>query len=269
MPNGKNNHFNWSWSPDRWQRLNTLIHDEAARIRVARRVLTLFGNSDGYVDNVVGHQVSEEPPLSIQAGQSLVPVEISVDFKLFPEQFNDEQAAMALATRAAYLVALAEDAVVLNGNRAREFLDRHHVSRRNLDQQTGLFGENQGTVGPRILDSVLEGITELRTRNHHGEYCVIVSPDLYQEAFKPRTNTLDAPIYEIRPLLKEGGFLYSPAAPERTGVIFSLGGHTIDIAVPIDAMGELTDEERGVALLRVVEQFRLRVNDPSAAVALS
>jgi hypothetical protein len=54
-----------------------LVHDEAARIRVARRVLTLFGNSDGYVDNVVGHQVSSGPPLSIRAGQSPVPVEVA------------------------------------------------------------------------------------------------------------------------------------------------------------------------------------------------
>jgi hypothetical protein len=97
---------------------------------------------------------------------------------------------------------------------------------------------------------------------------VIVAPDLYQEAFAPRQNTLDAPIYEIRPLLKEGGFLYSQAAPEKTGVIFSLGGHTLDIAVPVDVMVELTDEEKGVALLRVVEQFRLRENDCTAVEAL-
>jgi uncharacterized linocin/CFP29 family protein len=267
MANGGNNKFNWS--QDRWQRINTLVHDEAARIRVARRVLTLFGNSDGYADNVVGHQVTAGPPLSIRAGQSLVPVEISVDFQLFPEQFNDEQTAMALATRAAYLVALSEDAVVLGGGQAQTFLQQLNITERNLDQQTGLFGANQPQVNKHILESILEGIKELRTRNHHGEYCVIVSPDLYQQAFKPRTNTLDAPIYEIRPLLKEGGFLYSPAAPENTGVIFSQGGHTIDMAVPVDAMVELTDEERGVALLRVVEQFRLRLNDPTASVALS
>jgi len=267
MANGNNNHFDWS--PDRWQRINTLVHDEAARIRVARRVLPLFGSSNGFVDNVVGHQVNPGPPLSIRPGQGLVPVEVAVDFQLSPEQFGDEQAAMALATRAAYQVALAEDAVILNGARASGLLDRLHVTERNLDAQVGLVGSEQGTVEAPILVSVLEGIKELRTRNHHGEYCVIVSPDLYQEAFRPRTNTMDAPIYEIRPLLKEGGFLYSPAAPERTGVVFSLGGHTIDMAVSVDAMVELTDEERGLAFLRVVEQFRLRVNDPSAAVALS
>lgn len=113
------------------------------------------------------------------------------------------------------------------------------------------------------------GIERLQKSNHHGEYCVIVAPDLYQKAFAPRNNTLDAPIYEIRPLLREGGFLYSHAVPKGSGIIFSLGGNTIDMAVPVDITVEPSVEEKGTATLRVVEQFRLRVNDRSSAVALS
>jgi uncharacterized linocin/CFP29 family protein len=266
MKNG-NNKFNWT--QERWDRVNTVVHDEATKIRTARRVLTLFGSSDGYVDNVVGHEVTSGSPLSIRPGQTLVPVELSVDFQLSPEQFDDEQTAIALVTRASYILALAEDAVILQGVRANETLKKFNVSERNLNLQAGLFQPNQGQVQSLILDSILEGIKQLRTNNHHGEYCVIVSPDLYKNAFAPRHNTLDAPIYEIRPLLREGGFLYSQAAPENTGVIFSLGGHTIDLTVPVDAMVELTDEEKGLAFLRVVEQFRLRVNDASAAAPLT
>ena len=95
---------------------------------------------------------------------------------------------------------------------------------------------------------------------------MLVAPDLYAEAFRPRQNTLDAPIYEIRALVD--CFLYSPAAPEKTGVMCSLGGHTLNIAVPVDVMVELTDEEKGVALLRTVEQFALRINDGTAIEAL-
>jgi len=266
MRNGNNN---FNWSQDRWQGINKVVHDESAKIRL-RDVFPLWGNSGGYVDSAVGHEVTLTPgqPLKIKAGQNLVPVELSVEFQLSPEQFHDEQVAEALATRAAYILALAEDAVLLQGNSSRRFLTSLNVVERNLDEQHGLFNENQPQVERPILESILEGIKRLRTRNHHGEYCVIVSPDLYQEAFAPRQNTLDAPIYEIRPLLREGGFLYSQAAPEKTGVIFSLGGHTLDIAVPVDVMVELTDEEKGVALLRVVEQFRLRENDRTAVEAL-
>src|SRR6266540_4073693 len=154
MNNG-NNKFNWS--PDRWQRINTLVHDEAARIRVARRVLPLFGNSSGYEDSVVLHQVSAGPPLFVRPGQRGVPVELSVDFQLSPEQFDEEQAHAALATRAAYLVALAEDAVVLEGSRANAALAGMGVSARNLDQQTGLFDAKQAPVATPILQSVLDG----------------------------------------------------------------------------------------------------------------
>src|SRR6266536_4308402 len=265
MKNG-NNRFNWS--PDRWQRINTIVHDEAAKIRVARRVLPLFGNSGDYVDSVVGHQVDIGPPLRIQAGQTLVPMEASIEFQLSPEQFNDEQVASALAIRGAYVLALAEDAVLLRGASASTFLADLHVLERNLGKQAGLLDGNPPAVENPILESILGAIKTLRTRNHHGEYCVIVAPDLYQKAFAPRQHTMDAPIYEIRPLLKEGGFLYSQAVPENTGVIFSLGGQSVDLTVPVDAMVELTDEEKGIALLRVVEQFRLRLNDPTAAVAL-
>jgi uncharacterized linocin/CFP29 family protein len=265
MRNGNN----LNWSQDRWQGINKVVHDEAAKIRL-RDVFPLWGNSGGYVDSVVGHEVTLSPgqPLKIKAGQNLVPAELSVEFQLSPEQFHDEQVAEALAICASYKLDLAEQAVLLLGKNSRGFLTSLNVVERNLDEQRGLFKENQPQIQTPILESILKGMQTLRERGHHGEYCVIVSPDQFQLAYRPRQNTLDAPIYEILPLLKKGGFLYSPAAPEKTGVIFSLGGHTFNIAVPVDAMVELTDEEKGVAFLRVVEQFRLRDNDRTAVEPL-
>ena len=175
---------------------------------------------------------------------------------------------MALATRAAYQLALAEDQIVLLGAEANLAVN---VRQRNLGQQTGLFA--QGAARPElpgnttILDGILAAIAELRGRNHHGEYGAIVSPDLYRVAFNTQGPRHEAFIHEIRPLLREGAFQYSSAATGRSGVVFSLGGHTLDMAVPVDASVELVNEERG-ALLRVVEQFRLRINDPTAVVAL-
>jgi uncharacterized linocin/CFP29 family protein len=266
MRNGNNN---FNWSPDRWQGINKVAHDESANIRVLRNALPLWGNSGGYVDSIVGHEVTLGTlgkPLSIKAGQKVVPVELSVEFQLSPEQFHDEQVTEALTTRASYFLALAEDKVILEGNRAREFLTSLNVIERNLDEQRGLFKENQPQVQRPILESILNAMRRLQERNHHGKYCVLVAPDLYEEAFRPRQNTLDAPIYEIRPLVD--CFLYSPAAPEKTGVMWSSGGHTLDIAVPVDVMVEFTDEEKGVALLRTVEQFALRINDGTAIEAL-
>jgi uncharacterized linocin/CFP29 family protein len=288
MPNGRNN---FGWSDETRQRINTVIHDESARARIARRVLPLFGNATGFVDRVPGHQLrppAAGQPLSLRGNQSLAPVEISVDFTLAPEEFGDEQAAMALATRAAYQLALAEDRIVLLGADAAPLLLAANVRERNLNEQKGLFRSAMETAamraqapapaagapppqlpaGTTILDGILNAIAELRQRDHHGEYGAIVSPNLHREAFQTPARRREAFIYEIRSLLREGSFQYSSAATGRTGVIFSLGGHTVDMAVPVDASVELVNEERG-ALLRVVEQFRLRINDPTAVVALA
>ena len=272
-----------SWPDTKWTSLNNVIHDEAALLRKARRdegaslagsgrILNLFGEQNDFVNDVAGYKVdavTPGKPLSICAGQSLVPAKIWVSFQLSPEQSKDENIAMALATKAAYLVALAEDYVLLHGADAADFLDKLNVSYEDtLRLQTGLFSQAHKQVDKPVLDSIIDGIRQLRDRNHHGEYCAIVSPDLYQEAFAPRQNTLDAPIYEIRPLLKKSGFMYSPAAPPKTGVVLSLGGRTIDLAVPVDARAEEEEKGRGVTILRVVEQLRLRVNDETAVVSL-
>jgi uncharacterized linocin/CFP29 family protein len=285
MPSG-NSRF--SWDEARWTAVNTVIHNEMAALRRARldegstlpethsgRLFALFGPQDGsFIDDVKGYKVHYKSDrggaakrLSIAAGQNLVPAKIWVRLELSPEQFNDENAAIALTTKAADQLEFAEEQMILHGATAKNELDKLNVSYEYLDRQEGLF-KGKKAVHKSILETIINGIEELRERNFQGEYCVVVSPDLYREAFAPRKNTMDAPIYEIRPLLKKNGFVYSPAAQPKTGVIFSLGGRTIDLAVPVDARAELDDEEGGVAILRVVEQLRLRVNDEDAVVTL-
>jgi Encapsulating protein for peroxidase len=111
------------------------------------------------------------------------------------------------------------------------------------------------------------GIADLEKAGRIGRYAAVVSLDLYQEAMKPRTSAMDAPIYEIRPLLVEGGFRHSQVLASRTGVIFSLTGDAIKIAVPVDTSVEFVDE-RGDVFLQTVEQIRLVVDVPEAVVAL-
>jgi uncharacterized linocin/CFP29 family protein len=280
MENGNSTYL--SVDKERWTRINNAIHDEGAMLRRARRdqgtslqdsgrILNLFGEQNAFVLEVAGYKVDAlKPgkPLSISAGQNLVPAKIWANFQLAPEQSKDENIVMALATKAAYLVALAEDYVLLHGAAAAPFLDKLNVSYEDtLKLQVGLFNQAQKQVYKPVLDSINEGIKQLRDRNHHGEFCAIVSPDLYQEAFA-RNDRMEAPICEIRSMLKKGGFMYSPAAPPKTGVVFSLGGRTIDLAVPMDACTERVDERDGVTILRVVEQLRLRMNDETAVVTL-
>ena len=140
MVNGNNNRL--SWTEARWTDINKVIHDEVALLRKARRdeganlqgsarFLTLFGQQNGFVDHVIGYKVDAQAgkPLSISAGQSLVPATIWVNFQLSREQFNDENVATVLATKAAYRLALAEDHVLLHGAAAASSLDKSQLIR--------------------------------------------------------------------------------------------------------------------------------------------
>lgn len=267
MSNGMNQ---FNWDDKRFQDLNSAILDEVSNNRRARKVVPpvpLSVDQPQYVEGVTGLQVEDADILQMRTPQTLSPVTLSSYFLLKPQQFGDEEAALHLATQAAYRVAYAEDATVLYGHDAREELERMHVRAEGLDDQRGLAGEGHVIEKDSILDCILEGITVLQARNRFGDYCAIVAPDLYMQAYQPLYTPLDAPIYQIQPLLRQGGFVSSPASRSRTGIIFSLGGSAVDLAVAYDAHVEYDHEERGQAILRVAEQVCLRVNDPASVAS--
>jgi uncharacterized linocin/CFP29 family protein len=264
MSNGMNQ---FNWSDQQFADLNSTILDEVSNNRRARKVLPLsllYVDRPNYVEGVTGLRVEGGDILQMRTPQTLSPVMLSSYFLLRPQQFTDKAAALHLATQAAYRVAFAEDAIVLYGHEARDELDRMHVRAEGLGEQRGLAGEGDEIERDSILDCILAGIGVLQGRLRFGDYCAIVAPDLYMEAYRPRYTPLDAPIYEIQPLLREKGFVSSPASRPRTGAIFSLGGASIDLAVAYDAHVEYDHEERGQAILRVVEQVCLRINDPDS-----
>ena len=256
--------------------VNSLVHDSANEARIVRPLLKLYGKQGAYTANVFGHQISDSSraagsPLTVPIHQCLTPVVLACDFTLHQEQFSDEDALNALAVEAAYRVAASEDAVILLGANAEPFIKSLSVTadEEQLAAQAGLLPKGAKPLGDgrSVLDSIVQGIADLERNGRIGRYAAVVSLDLYQEAMKPRTTSMDAPIYEIRPLLTDGGFRHSQALPKRTGVIISLNGDGVKIAVPVDTSVEFVEEKKGV-LLQVVEQIRLVINVPKAVVAL-
>jgi len=265
---------NFYWTDEHESRLNAVAHDQAQPLRVGRRVLKLVGpQGDRYVDAVLGHRVDRNQSLSIQPNQQLRPLQISRHFQLFHEQGNKDGSLDTLVQFAAADLALAEDAVVLLGADAGPFLKKLYVELDNppdLEKQEGLFDKDQKEVAKPILDSILEGIEQLQQRGQFGDYFVIVSPALYREAYTNRQNPVDAPIYQITPLLREkDGFLFSEAAEGKRGVICSGSRGTINLAVPVDLHVEnLPPDEKGQPQLRAAQQFRLVIDDRDAREAL-
>jgi hypothetical protein len=203
----------------------------------------------------------------------LQPLQISRHFFLHKEQAADSLAVNALISFAAADIAQAEDAVILLGAEAAPLLERLHIDLNDPEElraQQGLFHHQQAQVARPILESVLEGIKTLRERGQSGDCYVVVSPELFEEAHTNRHAPFDAPIYQIQPLLASDGFLYSEAAPARTGVIFSLARNTISLAVPMDTFVDtsLPNDSEGRPRFAVAEQIRLVIDDPEARAEL-
>ena len=281
----------FNWDQGRWNSLNQVVHDASREMRLIRPLLKLYGTQGDYVRTIAGHQVNNglpaqpgqpRQPLSVDVNQNVVPVKLWCEFRLRQEQFYDEDTATSLAIEAAYRVAQAEDAVILLGADAAGFLTGLNVQMDpgQLEGQQSLLlgippkvdrpppGSSNSPSQNYITESIIQGIRELQRNGRYSRYAAIVGLKLYEDSMRPRGGrAFSAEIYELRVLLGENRFLYSPALPDRGGVIFSLSGDGIKIAVPVDARVELVEENRDVTL-QVVEQIRLLVDVPQAAVAL-
>jgi len=257
-------------SQDDLQTLNTTAQNQAAKLRIVRQALVpTIGQ--GYVNNVAAHHVSRGAELSVKPNQALQPIQISRHFFVHKEQTTDTATLTKLVNFAAADMAQAEDSVILLGAEARSQLTRLQVTLDNPDElqfQAGLFEKEQAPIKGDILNSILDGIKTLQRRGHAGDYYAIVSPELYEEAYKNKTTAMDAPIYQIQPLLK--GFLFSEAAEGKRGVLFSLARDMISLSVPVDLYLDtsLSNDSGGRSRFRLAQQFRLVVDDPDARTPL-
>jgi len=252
--------------------MTALAQEQASKLRVARRALSPIVGQ-GFVASVPGHRVTKGTSLSVRPNQNLQPLQMSRHFFLQREQAADGLTVNALISFAAADIAQAEDAVILLGAEAAPLLQRLNIDLTDPEElraQQGLFHHQQPQVARPILESVLEGIKTLRERGQSGDYYVIVSPELFEEAHTNRHAPFDAPIYQIQPLLASEGFLYSEAAPAGTGVIFSLARNTISLAVPMDTFVDtsLPNDSEGRPRYAVAEQIRLVIDDPEARAEL-
>jgi hypothetical protein len=235
-------------------------------------LIPLTPGGSRYEDVVPSYRISPGPPLGIRPSVKLAPVKISCSFVLAQQQFDDELLATRLALRPASFLAYAEDAILLHGSRAGPHLAAMNVEDENdtLPQQEGLF-VNAPVPLPAatvVTDSVRGALERLQRNQQHGPYCVVLSPDLHRDALTPFGTSTTPKIAPLLPQFRDQGFRFSEAAPDRTGVVFSLGGNAIDMTILWDAHIECRKVE-GDATFVVVQQFRLRINDPRAVEPLT
>lgn len=257
-----------------------LVHDTAARNRLVRPLLKLYGrqknDADSPVSHISGYRIKTDvntpgAPLSIEHTECLVPIIISRYFRLGQKVLQDPDALEGVATKAVADVAQAEDAILLLGKGAKEYIKQLHikVEDEELAQQIGLWevasGErttpSKSGNDKSLLDRITHGRLALEKNGHIGNYAVFVSQDLDAKLDDKDKDRI------IR-LVVNGGYNSSPCLPENSGVMLSLSSGSIKIAVPKDITIVPDKSDSSFSYFRVNEQIRLVLDMPEAIVAL-
>lgn len=127
-----------------------------------------------------------------------------------------------------------------------------------------------------LLTSITGALTSLESRGHLGPFACVLGDDAFVAANRPVAGSLVLPRDRIEPILGRE-LLRSSAIDDRQfeartvrGVVISLGGDAIDIAVAVDAEPEfLFVDEDGDYHFRVHERFALRIKQPTAIVRIT
>jgi len=108
----------------------------------------------------------------------------------------------------------------------------------------------QGECDSVRVDSLARAVDLLRTERFDA---------VYADTFAPLPSTLVSPADRIKPLVVQG-YVGSGALPPSTGILISVGGNTIDLALATDAAVDFMNVDgAGLSHFRVWERFALRV----------
>ena len=267
-----------SWAPEIWSRLDQAVHAEIDRTGIAGKVLPVRGPIPDVT--TVPADVIDAETMTVPDDVVLPLIEISVEFGLTEAQVDTETSlgtALTLATRAANLLARAEDLLVFQGADGARHVIFERVKLRG-DVGIGLFAAavsaidvevDDGSAGERTVEAVARAYGELQSKGQSGPYGLALRSEQYADIFKPLANTFVMPADRLRPLV-ERGFHGTAALPERSGLVLSLGGETVDLVVGVEpTVAFLQVGSDGLFRFRLFERFALRLKDAEALVQLT
>lgn len=230
------------WNEEIWNRIDRAVHDECKRTKVASKILPIVPVNPGQLtipsDTIF---VDKQRKLSIREADTVELIELVCEFCLTRQQVEREDelmTAVTLATRAANLLAQAEDIVLFQGQPAVEpgtnqhpiFRDRK-VTVKSGKAGIGLLdappsdssGNNPQVVPVPLLDSpgplqrwgentfgavakaysILQGGAGL-AQAHNGPYALVLYYEPYADTFAPLPTTLIMPADRIARLVTDG-----------------------------------------------------------------
>lgn len=268
------------WSQDIWDRLDEAVSSESKRSSIASTILPLIGPLPNAV--TVPADVIDANQLAIAEDITRPIVELTAEFTLTTAQVAGEASlltATSLATRAANLLAQAEDTLIFQGDAGNNSAVFTFVSQRQL-AGTGLVasaaeeivvppiaaGSNQ--YGEHTFAAVAQGCADLQAKGQYGPYALALQDAVYADTLAPLPGTLVSPADRIKPLVTQG-YVGSGALPPSIGILLSVGGNTIDLALATDAAVDFMNvDSAGLSHFRVWERFALRIKDNTALIRL-
>jgi uncharacterized linocin/CFP29 family protein len=268
-----------SWSDDVWKSIDDAVHDEVQRTAVAAKFIPLHAPAPAPDVATVPSDIIDNATMMI--GESAVTpiVELGVEFRLTRQQIGSEAdlaTAVSLATRAANLLARAEDTVFFQGDNGFKDPLFKSVKRSGGSAGAGLLSSADlsvsadpiapGVYGQHTFVAFAEAYAQLQSKGHYGPYALAVRSEIYADTYAPLPNTLVMPADSIKPMVSLG-FYGTATIPPARGAMVSVGGNTMDLVASVDPVTEfLQIDPDGAYRFKVFERFALRVKDKTAIV---
>lgn len=265
------------WSDSVWKALDDAVHDEFHRTAVGLKFIPFHGQMDNAT--TVPADVIDLTKMTVDEAKVTALVELGVNFGLTRQQTASEEqysTGITLATRAANLLAQAEDLILFRGEEALKDPLFKKVQLRSGSAGVGLLKSATETItvkpsqppnryGENTFAAVADALSRL---GNSGPCALALRSEIYADTFAPLANTLVMPADRIRPLVSLGMF-GTGALPPATGVLVSVGGNTMDLVVGMEPTTELLQQDaEGFYRFRVFERFALRIKDKTAIVHL-
>jgi uncharacterized linocin/CFP29 family protein len=292
-----------NWDEATWKEINDAVVAEVLKGRTAQKVFptTVLETNPTEIPN----DVIDFTDLSIKEGQTKQFVEIYREFPLTATQVTKEpqlKTCKTLARMAAKAIALAEDAVIFQGQERKDNLPANVTADLIDSAGNGLLGEadpkdDKGNsladdvdpnkvstpidiiipanpkagvlYGENTFAAVAAGIAKLAAKAQAPKFALFLPVEAYADTFvPPGDQSLITTAERIKPLV-EGGFMETVTLPRDRGLLVALAGDPTNLYVGREATTEFVRKEGRKYIFRVAERVQFVARDPRAFVLLN
>lgn len=230
-----------NWSDDVLKSIQDVVDAEAQRIKIAEKFLPLAPNAitQGST-NILSDIITQDSDLALQVneGDTTSFYQITVTFKLSDAQYSDQggpKTAITLATRAANLLAQAEDILIFQGASGEsnpiftgktqqvvikqagkpspgllqlpakvgehDPIDHSQIIQVPTTSEPSPLVPSQNRYGENTFAAVADGYSRLQAKGDYGPYALVLNDLIFADIHAPLATTLIMPADRIKPFV--------------------------------------------------------------------